>query len=431
MSIYDSLDFARTEVVKCMSCGNCQEVCPVYLEEKMEGAVARGKIKLVDALLKGKLDYSEGLAKKLDLCLTCKACNAKCPCGVQVDKIILTARAALVNKRGLHPLKKVIFSTMAHQSFFDLGLRAGSLSQGVFFKRHAHLAGFTPRFPMGLDKRRLIPPLAKQPFRSRVHEVVTVEQPRFKVALFTGCSGNYLYPEVAEGVLGILHHHGVEVVIPKEQHCCGLPILTHGDSAGAKLMAQSHVTLFSKLKVDYLITFCGSCGCSFKEHYATLLADKPFLAEQAETLAKKVMDWSTFILEVVGLDEAQMQPIKARVTYHEPCHLNRGLGVSAAPKEILAKIPQLELVPMDHADQCCGGAGSFSVTHYDLSMAIQEHKWANIQATKADYVATGCGSCMMQLQDGLNRFGGAQTICHTVELLSKSYGLITKIGQRE
>jgi len=420
-TMYDSLDAVKAEILNCMKCGNCQEVCPIYLEEKKEGAVARGKIKLVDAVLKGDLEYTEGLAEKLALCLTCKACVKHCPCGVQVDKIILAARSALVKKKGLHPIKKAIFGTLKRPGLFNMGMKTGSMFQGLAFKKHKTLNGAYPRFPFGLDMRRIIPPLATTPLRNLLPEVIKVDKPVKKVAFFTGCTMNFIYVDAGKALVDVLKGNNVEVIIPKDQHCCAMPVLAHGDSDTVKEMAKSHVDLFSKLDVDKIITACGSCGSMFQKHYLEIFEDNPEYYAKAKKIADKIMDISDFIVKEIGLDESKLGPVNMKVTYHDPCHLNRGMGVKDSPRQILKAIPGLELIEMKHADRCCGSAGSFSLTHYDLSMSIHKHKIDNIKATKADAVVTGCGACIMQLGDGMNRFNHNVPIYHTVEILAKSY----------
>lgn len=419
---FESLEFAKEELAKCMMCGNCQEVCPTYYETKEEGSVARGKIKLVDALIKGLVDTStKGLKHNLDMCLTCRACNDVCPCGVEIDKIILAGRAEVVRQEGLHPLKRAIFEMVDRPALLDIGITAGSPFQGTVFKREAKWSGFTPRFPFGLDMKRMIPDLADRPFRTTVPEVnVVVGEPKFRVAFFTGCASNYMYPKVAESFMNIMGNNQVEVVVPKEQHCCGAPILSHGDAALAKEMASDHVALFKDLDVDYILLVCGTCGLSFKEHYPDLLEGTDQY-EDAIALADKVMDWSDFLVNVVKADFSDLHTNRQVVTYHDPCHLNRGIGVSQSPREILRQMPDIDFVEMKNPSRCCGSAGSFSITHYETSMGIQKKKFDDIQSTGADTVATGCGTCIMQMRDGQNQYGGKATVVHTIEILSDAY----------
>ncbi|HOP63483.1 MAG TPA: (Fe-S)-binding protein [Spirochaetota bacterium] len=427
MTIYDSIDEVREELQKCMKCGNCMEVCPIYLEERQEGAVARGKIRLVDAVLNGKLEYTKGFADRLGLCLTCMACVAKCPCGVRVDKIIFGIRAAIVRNRGLHPVKKAVFSVIKRPRLFNFGMKAGSRFQGLVFRKHVSVTGAHPRFPFGLDMRRIIPPLAVKPLRQQLPDVVKADNPAGKVAFFTGCSMNFLYDKAGMELVEVLKRNNVEVVTPKEQHCCGMPILAHGDAETALKMAKSHIDIFSRLDVEYIITSCGSCGTTFQHHYVDMLKDDPEYAERAVKVAEKIIDVSDYILKVTGIDESKLGTLDMTVTYHDPCHLNRGMGVKDSPREILKKIPGLKFVEMKNADRCCGSAGSFSLTHYDLSMDIHSHKSDAIRETGADAVVTGCGACIMQLADGMNRFEMNLPMYYTIQILGMSY----KAGEKE
>lgn len=419
---FETMDFAREEVMKCMSCGNCQEVCPIYAETRREGSVARGKMKLVDALLKGLVDSSTpGLEHNLHLCLTCKACVEVCPCGVQIDKIVLAARSELVRQEGLHPLKKVIFNVVDHPKLMDTGMRLGGNFQGAVFKKEKQMGGYTPRFPFGLDMRRVIPDLPPKPFRMTVPEVnKPIGQVKYKVAFFTGCASNYMYPNVAKSFMNVMKHNNVEVIVPKKQHCCGTPILAHGDQKTAKSMAEDHVKLFSELDVDYIVFVCGSCALSFKEHYKELLEDTP-LYDKAVALSEKAIDWSDFLMNVVKADVTDLHTGKMVATYHDPCHLRRGIGVVEPPRQILRDLPDVEFREMKKPNRCCGSAGSFSLTHYDLSMDIQKRKFDDVEQTGADTIVTGCGSCIMQLTDGQKRFGGNCAVKHTVEILSDAY----------
>lgn len=422
MPVFEDMQFAREEAAKCMACGNCQEVCPVYLETHEEGSVARGKIKLVEALLNGLIDENTvGLEENLSLCLSCKACNEICPCGVEIDKIILAGRAAVVRKTGLPLLKNAIFNVVERPTLFNAGMRLGGMFQDTVFKKETDLKGYKPRFPFGLDMRRVVPELAAKPFRETVREVNRpYGETKHRVAFFTGCSSNYLYDRIGRSFMNVMRNNHVEVVVPKDQHCCGMPILSHGDAKTAKAMAVDHINRLKDLDVEYILTVCGSCALSFKEHYPDLLEGTPYY-EDALALADKVMDWSDFLMNVVKPDLSNLHTAKMLVTYHDPCHLRRGIGVKDAPREILKALPDVTFVEMKHANRCCGSAGSFSLTNYDLSMDIQKNKVENIKNTGADVVATGCGSCIMQITDGQNRFGGRFRARHVVDILSEAY----------
>jgi len=109
------------------------------------------------------------------------------------------------------------------------------------------------------------------------------------------------------------------------------------------------------------------------------------------------------------------------VTYHDPCHLNRGQGISKEPREILKSIPGVEMIEMKEAGRCCGMAGSFSLVHPDLSAQISDRKTSDITQTLTDTVATGCPACRLQLQSGLENAGVDEEVLHTIQILAESY----------
>ncbi|MBO8138330.1 MAG: (Fe-S)-binding protein [Desulfotomaculum sp.] len=420
MSYLKNYPEIENEIIKCMRCGNCQAVCPLYKETKSEGAVARGKVKLADAVLKGELQYTKDLAKIFETCLTCKACAANCPCGVQPDKIVLAARAKLVKERGLPFIKSVIFKGLSSPGLFKTGMALGAKTQGLFFKQTDK--GMSPRYPVsGLELRRVLPKLADRSFLSTAAEVNKVDKPKMRVAFFTGCTTNFIYPQVGEALLKVMKHNNVEVVVPKKQHCCGVPVLLHGDAETATEMARSHVNIFSKLDVDAIITVCGTCGESFSKHYPELLKDDPEYGEKAEKLAEKTYDFAQFLIDVIKIDKTALKPVNKTVTYHIPCHIGRGMNAGSQQIELITSIPGIKYNPLKQPDRCCGGAGSFSLTHYDLSYQVLKHKLEDVKSTGADILVTGCGSCRMQLTDGIAQEDLPQTVKHTVELLAEAY----------
>lgn len=408
------------ETIKCMKCGNCQAVCPLYQETKSEGAVARGKIKLTEEVLEGKLEYTQRLAKIFETCLQCKACAVACPCGVEPDKIVLAARAKLAQERGLPSIKKLIFKVLSSPALFKTGLAVGARTQGLFFKQRED--GQSTRIPIsGIVLRRVIPKLAKTSFLNMVPENNNVPDARMTVAFFSGCTTNFAYPNVGTSIIEIMKQNKINVIVPKAQHCCGLPVLMHGDVATATEMAKSHVDIFSKYQVDAIITVCGTCGESFQTNYPELLKDDPEYSEKAQMLAKKTYDFAQFLVDVAVLDKSKLGPIDATVTYHVPCHIGRSMKAAQQQLEIIKSIPGIKFKPLKDPDRCCGGAGSFSLTHYDLSYDILKHKLDDIKSTGADYVITGCGSCRMQLNDGISQEKMPQKVLHSAELLAQAY----------
>ncbi len=421
MAIYDDLKNIENEIIKCMNCGNCQAVCPIYKETLGETGVARGKIQLAKGLLEGKLEYTDKMAEILSLCLTCRACSSNCPCGVQPEKIILATRAAMAKKKGIHPLKRRIFDVLKRPKLFKFGMAAGSKFQGMGMKKVKGKNLASPRLPIGLDMRRVIPRLADKSLIKDLPRVNKVDNPRYKVAFFIGCVNNYIYTDVGKSVVNLLLANDCEVVIPEHQHCCGIPTLMHGDVDTAKEIAKYNLNELSKEEVDYIVTACGTCGSALSHHYLEILENEHGYINVAKKIAPKVYDISEFLVEVIDYKKPQGE-VNERVTYHDPCHLVRGDKVVAQqPREILKSIPGLEFVEMSKPDRCCGSAGSFSLTHYEMSSSIRNKKTDDILSVKPTMLVTSCGACKMQLEDGLHQAGEDIPVRHVAQLLEMSY----------
>lgn len=431
-TLYDDLSLTKKELDKCMKCGNCMAVCPIYITEKTEGGVARGKISLAEAIIDGTLNLKdEDTVHKLFNCLVCKSCMMNCPCGVKFDRIILSLRAAIAREKGLHPLKKVIFGTLKRQNLFDIGMRLGGVFQPAIFRRHSEKKAYYPRISMGLSLKRVLPELSSIPFRSQVPPIIEPnKKAKVKAAFYTGCSINYIYPQLGHDVVHVLIENGVEVIIPKEQQCCGIAVFVHGDIESARDLARKNLDAFEDCGADYIVTACGSCGGSWQHEFKELLADDAEYLAKAEYWSKRTYDISTFLTRIIDYRKPKAK-VEATVTYHDPCHLKKTMKVSQEPREILKAIPGVVLKEMAKPDACCGSGGSFSLTHYDTSMEIGKRKMDDANKTGAETVITGCPACMMQILDLINQYGNKQELGHYVSLLAQAYRKENEIAKEQ
>lgn len=409
-------------VANCMKCGNCMEVCPLYKELKTEASVARGKIALLEAVLSGRTDITAGLDKRLAMCVSCKACTAKCPCGVKADELIIRGREAVVKARGLHPVKKAAFSLLKARALFDFGLRLAGLFGPLAFKKLPGRLATVARFPMpGLDRKRIMAPVAATPLRNQYPEVVRVDNPRLRVAFFTGCTINYIYTDVGQAVINVLKANDVEVTLPALQHCCAVPVYMSGDAELARAFARHNIETFERYDPDYIVAACGSCTMAWKHEYPQMFAADPAMKARAEKLAARVYEISQFLVDVAKFRRDNLGEVRATVTMHDPCHMARGINVTAQPREVLKAIPGLKFVEMKEPARCCGAGGSFSLAHYDVARLVNDRKVADIAQTGAATVATGCGMCRMHITDGLVQSGRSEEVVHTVQLLDRAY----------
>lgn len=431
MSMQDMLKELEQEVVKCSRCGNCRSICPVFLAENNENTTPRSKARMMEAVLEDDLELTQGVQERFDKCLLCKACLTHCGSGVKTDKLIMGARAATAERNGLPAIKRLAFTGLRYRKLFDMCLKTGAIFQGIIFKKLPDGRGRIARIPLpgsGLNLRRMVPELTSNPLRSRLPKVVKAETSSVKgrVVFFTGCTLNYIYPQAGEAVVRILTRNGWEVIIPEEQCCCGTPAFTSGDIETGRTLAEQNIKALNIEKYDHIVTACASCGAALKSEYEHILQQSP-LAPKWPELASKVLDISQFVIQHCDMSKLGQLPLK--VTYHDPCHLVRGMNVAAEPRQILNSIPGLEYVEMKDANRCCGAGGTFSAVYYELSRRINDKKLDNAEATEMDYLVTGCSSCRMHITDGLNQRNSAMGVLHTAEIIDMAYEAGRKEGK--
>jgi len=256
--------------------------------------------------------------------------------------------------------------------------------------------------------------------RNRVLEVIPVPDSKMRVAFFTGCSFNYFYPETGIDLIDVLTENQIEVVVPKDQQCCGTPVLVHGDVATARTLARNNIDAMEGTNARYIVTGCGSCGSAWQHQFQELLGDDPAYSERAAYWGAHTYDISTLLTDVIGY-RVPKGSVEAVVTYHDSCHLKKSMKVAREPREILRAIPGVIFKEMSRPDACCGSGGSYALTHFETSSDIAKRKAADAAGTGASTVATGCPACMMQLLDSTHRFGSKQRVRHYISLLAEAY----------
>lgn len=384
---------------RCNKCGTCTTICPLYNHTQFEGMAARGKVASIEAVIDGTLKVTPALRDRLSDCLLCGACKKSCPCSVPTTDIFLEARAQIAKELGLTPFAMAVTTAFGSSTLLGMGTWGGALLQKM-------------------GALGWVPPISRPPYQSRQLPAGPETGAKMRVAYYAGCMMNYVYADVAEATHRVLVHNGYRVESPKVQ-CCGMPNRSLGDHEGALRHARHNVDALTGY--DAIVTDCGSCGSALKE-YGHLLAGDPEYAEKAAEVSRRVYDVAEFLVKF-GYAEPERK-VEARVTYHDSCHMVREQKVAAQPRQILKSIPGVTYVEMKGADVCCGGGGSFSFSHIDLGRKVGSSKAANIAATEATVVTTGCPSCSMQIRSSLQRAKVDADLRHPIELLARSYGLI-------
>lgn len=237
-----------------------------------------------------------------------------------------------------------------------------------------------------------------------------------RVALFVTCLVDLMRPEIGFAAIKLLEHAGCEVIVPPDQTCCGQPAYNSGDRPSAHRLAERVIDQLEGY--DYVVVPSGSCGGMIKTHYLELFSDDPGLRRRMNELAPKVYELTDFLHTVMKVEDVPGRS-QGCVTYHDSCSGLRELGVQAQPRELLKKIPGLQVKEMKDARACCGFGGTFALKYGNVSSAIVDDKVSNIQATRAEAVVLGDLGCMLNIEGRLRRLGDDRTkVLHVAQVLA-------------
>ena len=230
------------------------------------------------------------------------------------------------------------------------------------------------------------------------------------------CLVDLFYPEVGEAIVKVLRARGVSLDCPEGQTCCGLPLLNNGYHSEAARVARRLLPLFEH--AERSVVPSGSCAWMLRKEFPRLFPSDHESRAKAEAMSRKVFEFSEFLVEVLGSETVSASLRGKTITYHDSCHLLRGLGVSEQPRRLIRQIEGVRFVEMVGSDRCCGFGGSFSVKLPEISGAILREKMRNIETTQADIVvADDCG-CIMQIKGGLARTPNGARVLHLAQVLA-------------
>ncbi len=242
-----------------------------------------------------------------------------------------------------------------------------------------------------------------------------------KASLFIPCSVNHILPEIGEATYHLLKKTGADPVYHEAQTCCGQMPYNKGFQTEAQAFAKHFIEVFEQ--DEYVVSPSGSCVCMVKHHYPKLLSEDPDWQHRAEELSGKMYELSEFIVDILGVTKTGAA-FNGKVAYHESCHVNRGLGVSAQPKALIAASKGTELVHMENAEQCCGFGGEFSTAYSDISGAIVEAKIKNFISSGADLLVLCEPGCLMNINGYIQRHHPEKKAVHIADFLVNGGGAL-------
>ncbi|MCM0754842.1 LUD domain-containing protein [Desulfovibrio aminophilus] len=405
-----------SQVLRCVRCGACANVCPVYrlVGGHRYGHIYIGAIGLILTYFFHGRDKAKNLVQN---CINCGACKAVCAAGIDLPMLIKEIHARILDEEGHSAPSTLLAAVLKNRKLFHTLLRSAKLAQKPLAS-----GGYIRHLPMLLAKDqgfRTLPAIAAKPFRDLWPRIrPETKSPRYRVGLFSGCVQDFVYPEQCVAAVNVVAGKGAALDFPLDQSCCGLPVVMMGEIEAAREVARQNIRALDPGKYDYILTLCASCASHLKHGYLKLLGDDPAWAVKVRQFADKVIDFSSFAHDVLKLGPEDFRKDGGSVTYHAPCHLCRGLGVKDAPRDLL-RDAGLDYKPSEEEEVCCGFGGTFSMKFPELSAELLAKKLEHAEATGAQTLVTDCPGCVMQLRGGLEKKGSSMRVKHMAEILAQ------------
>ena len=410
----------------------------------------RGRIYLMKAGVDGRAEMTASFVQHFDRCLGCVACVTACPSGVQYGPLIEKTRAQIEHRYERSFTDRLFRSALMalvpypqrmRVAMFPLVLLGGVVRaigralmapkaplKGAPYESAAGQPGeVRPKQPAAAATlmQRVAAALALSPpvslfslFRSFPEHTPAVGEQRLKVAVLTGCVQRLSFDEVNRATVNVLAAEGCSVTAPGKQGCCGALPLHAGGIEQARRLARHNIDVFESAGVDRVVVNAAGCGSAMKEYKDLLQAD-PVWAARAHAFSAKVRDVSELLVEL-GEPRAARQPIRARVVYHDACHLAHGQGVRNQPRALLQAIPGVELLTPAESEICCGSAGIYNLVQPEPAAQLGARKARNIAALSPDVIATANPGCTIQITAAARILGYKWPVFHPIQLLDAS-----------
>jgi glycolate oxidase iron-sulfur subunit len=407
----------------CVHCGFCTATCPTYVLLGDELDSPRGRIYLIKEMLEKDRPPSEAVVKHVDRCLSCLACMTTCPSGVNYMHLVDQARVRIERdySRPLPErlLRRLLALVLPSPNLFRWSLRLARLASPLAALLPTPQPSATPSLLRRVKAMLSMAPARLPPRGPAPGQVFAASgERRGRVALLQGCAQQVLAPRINQAAINVLTRHGIEVVLVRDEQCCGA--LTHhmGRDGDALARARANIAVWAveadSRGLDAILVTTSGCGTVIKDYGYMLRQDRDFAgpAARISALAKDITEYLSG-LELKGEKRHDGDLV---VAYHSACSLQHGQKITTLPKELLSKNGfVVKDVPESHL--CCGSAGTYNLLQPDIATRLRDRKVANIASVKPDMIAAGNIGCMMQIAGGTS-----VPVVHTIELLDWATG---------
>lgn len=378
-------ELALAEINHCNKCGFCLPACPTYQLTGNEVDSPRGRIAMVEGVLRDEIAGAAGLEESLSYCLGCRACETACPSGVQYHRILEAGKKVLdktrPSHRGLTFVPRTLLKLTHHPKQFQRLARWGRRVEN---------------WPMPASMKTLTPMLHydHQTIRDSHNDAPNAPTVQF----FSGCVQEAFYDDANQAAIELMRASGYQVTVPDKQTCCGAVAWHAGRENEAKELARQNMRAFSEAGDAVLANTAGGCGAMLKE-YQEIFSDDPTYCDAARRLSERVRDWSTLVdpskLNLVGSGQ--------RVTLQNSCHLLNVEGGGDVPERLAEAVDGDVFVKLPSQDRCCGSAGIYNIQHPDWSLQILDGKMAEVEQVVPDRIVVVNPGCQLQMTLGVHR----------------------------
>ncbi|MEQ9407126.1 MAG: heterodisulfide reductase-related iron-sulfur binding cluster [Fuerstiella sp.] len=418
----------------CVHCGLCTSACPTYVETGDENDSPRGRIYLMRSVVDGRLDLTDKVKGHLDLCLDCRSCETACPSGVQYGRLLEPFRVEMQQQLPAPAASQpqvqtparpdwfhrwILYGLFPHRKRTALALMPARWMQKLKLDRVVEAIGLNRLLPRKLQRMQQQLPRLGRPLPELPEFLPAQGERRATVGLFLGCVADAMFRRVHWATARVLQHNGCDVVIPRQQACCGAIHYHSGASDPAIDLMRQNSRAFAVSELDTIVVNVAGCGAMLKDynHIADEIGDGAGL--DTHDFVAKVRDISEFLM-TLGPREP-VGPIDAVVAYQDACHLQHAQQIRQQPRQLLNLIPGLTLQPVAEPELCCGAAGSYNLTQPDMADRLGRRKIQNLLEVSPDIIVTGNAGCSLQLQAQLKNEGRSVPVLHPMELLDLSY----------
>lgn len=391
-----SKDEDLSKILYCLKCGGCMLVCPVF--QALGGHVYGGSVYPggIGILLTAVTQSFKESFSLLDFCADCKKCEEFCPVGIPIGDLIQKLKTRRIPK----PWEKTLSFFFREKSLAE---RVASILSGL--QKPYQKKGQLLSLPFAWGKGKYFP---------------AIKPPRYvsgnrkngeKIYLFQGCLVKFFFPEIRDSVISSLSRYGFHVVSPPDQACCGAPSLHLGNKKDVQKLASKNLKSFEKENPDYILTVCPTGNSLLKKLY-------PEIEPQSSLWTEKIFDTTEFMVKKGLLPRGKRPSQKRELYYHYPCHYLNALQLKDEPVKMLKSLA-FDVKEEEEPYTCCGFCGIFSIKNPEISSSLWEKKKGKILKSEAEFIATDCPGCLLQLKANLRKASHPFKIFHTAELFDR------------